>query len=248
MKKPLSEKIYELRIAKGLTQERFSEMLDVSAQAVSKWEQGKSLPNTTMLPKICAVFGMSVDDFLEIPTIVDKASCMEGLASYAKGTDGLQAIFESFKTCVAAVDNDLLNGSALQSCKGIRICISKGIGIIIDGREQIDALLQVDAGFIQQICSFLSDKNVMKIIRALDFTVASPDSEIARKCGLPKDDVISVLYQLIKLGYCECDSVGRYRFGQRAYAVFAVLCGLYVASPDGLNKVNSFTNNIPPKV
>ena len=42
MEKTIGEKIYELRKARGLTQEQVGEKLNVTGQAVSKWEKGVS--------------------------------------------------------------------------------------------------------------------------------------------------------------------------------------------------------------
>ena len=39
-----------LRKERGLTQEKLAEVLSVSPQAVSKWENGHSLPETLLLP------------------------------------------------------------------------------------------------------------------------------------------------------------------------------------------------------
>ena len=43
------------RIEKGLTQKELSEKLFLSESAISKWEKGKSYPDITMIPDICAV-------------------------------------------------------------------------------------------------------------------------------------------------------------------------------------------------
>ena len=53
-----------MRREKGLTGERFGELLGVSPQAVSKWENGKCLPETSMLPLISGVLGVSIDSLL----------------------------------------------------------------------------------------------------------------------------------------------------------------------------------------
>lgn len=46
----IGKRIATLRRTKGLSQEQLAELLHVSAQAVSKWENGKSLPETATLP------------------------------------------------------------------------------------------------------------------------------------------------------------------------------------------------------
>ena len=52
MSKSISEKIHELRKAKGLSQERLGEIIGVSGQAVSKWEKADSLPDITIIPDL----------------------------------------------------------------------------------------------------------------------------------------------------------------------------------------------------
>lgn len=45
----LCEKLIDLRRKAGLSQEQMAQQLDVSRQAVSKWETGESLPDTNKL-------------------------------------------------------------------------------------------------------------------------------------------------------------------------------------------------------
>ena len=61
----LGEKIYRLRIEKGLSQEAFGEMLNVSRQSVSKWETDQSLPELDKIVAISEVFGVSTDYLLK---------------------------------------------------------------------------------------------------------------------------------------------------------------------------------------
>ena len=60
----LGAKIARLRKEKGYTQEEFSQLLDVTAQAVSKWENDLSCPDIMLLPKIAQLFETSVDELL----------------------------------------------------------------------------------------------------------------------------------------------------------------------------------------
>jgi len=60
----LGKKIANLRKEKGFTQEELSERLEVSPQAVSKWENDLSCPDIMLLPKIAEVFGVTVDELL----------------------------------------------------------------------------------------------------------------------------------------------------------------------------------------
>lgn len=55
------DRIFELRREKGLTQDALAELLGVTAQAVSKWERGESMPETAMLPKLAEIFDVTID-------------------------------------------------------------------------------------------------------------------------------------------------------------------------------------------
>ena len=62
----LGKRILERLKQQGLTQEQLGHALCVSAQAVSKWENGESLPDIGMLPSLCKVLGISADALLGI--------------------------------------------------------------------------------------------------------------------------------------------------------------------------------------
>ena len=57
----LGEKLQTLRRSRGLSQEQLAEILEVSRQAVSKWENGDSAPDLDRLRAICTYFGVTTD-------------------------------------------------------------------------------------------------------------------------------------------------------------------------------------------
>ena len=57
----LGEKLQTLRRSRGLPQEQLAEILEVSRQAVSKWENGDSAPDLDRLRAICTYFGVTTD-------------------------------------------------------------------------------------------------------------------------------------------------------------------------------------------
>ncbi len=62
----LGEKIRDLRIGQGLSQEALAAHLGVSRQAVSKWEKNLSYPDTENLLALAALFGVSSDELAGI--------------------------------------------------------------------------------------------------------------------------------------------------------------------------------------
>ena len=60
----IGEQIQNLRIQKGLTQERLAEMLEVSRQSVSKWELGQAIPDVDKIIRMSELFNVSTDTLL----------------------------------------------------------------------------------------------------------------------------------------------------------------------------------------
>lgn len=57
----MQQKILSLRKSKQMTQEDLANLLGVSYQAVSKWENGQACPDIMTLPKLAGVFNISID-------------------------------------------------------------------------------------------------------------------------------------------------------------------------------------------
>ena len=57
----LGEKLYQLRTSKGYSQDKLSEMLDVSRQSISKWENNLAVPELDKLVKLSEIFDISLD-------------------------------------------------------------------------------------------------------------------------------------------------------------------------------------------
>lgn len=60
----VAENIQDLRIGKGLTQERLAEMIEVSRQSVSKWELGQAVPDVDKIIRMSELFNVSTDTIL----------------------------------------------------------------------------------------------------------------------------------------------------------------------------------------
>lgn len=61
----IGSKIKTLRLSKSMTQEQLAKALHVSAQAVSKWENGKSYPDIHSLLLLSALFDVSLDQLIK---------------------------------------------------------------------------------------------------------------------------------------------------------------------------------------
>lgn len=68
----LDEKLKALRKAKNISQEKLAQYLNISFQAVSKWETGGTYPDISLLPEIARFFGITVDELLQAEQIDEK--------------------------------------------------------------------------------------------------------------------------------------------------------------------------------
>jgi len=62
--KKLGIKISSLRKTHNYSQEKLAELLSVTPQAISKWENGHALPDIALLPVLAQIFGCSTDDII----------------------------------------------------------------------------------------------------------------------------------------------------------------------------------------
>lgn len=56
--------ISKCRKEKGLTQAQLAELLNITDRAVSKWETGKSMPDSSIMLDLCRILGISVNELL----------------------------------------------------------------------------------------------------------------------------------------------------------------------------------------
>ena len=64
METTIGKRIAALRRDNGLKQDEIAEMLSVSPQAVSKWENDLTCPDISLLPRLAEILGVTVDELL----------------------------------------------------------------------------------------------------------------------------------------------------------------------------------------
>ena len=83
--------ILELRMKKGLSQDELAEKIYVTRQAVSRWENGETTPNTETLKLLSKLFDVSINTLLGSPRQLICQCCGMPLddATISKETDGI---------------------------------------------------------------------------------------------------------------------------------------------------------------
>ena len=67
MEQTIGNRIKQLRKSRGMTQDQLAELVGVSPQAVSKWENDISSPDISLLPKLAEIFQVTTDSLLGMP-------------------------------------------------------------------------------------------------------------------------------------------------------------------------------------
>ncbi len=93
-----------LRLAKKLTQEQAAESLGVSAQSISRWECGTTLPDVTVLPEIARLYCVTIDDLYR-----------ETSAAYDNYAQRLGSVFEATKAPEDFIQADVEYRKLLKS-------------------------------------------------------------------------------------------------------------------------------------
>jgi len=62
--------IAECRRSNNLTQAQLAEKLNITDRAVSKWENGKSMPDSSIMLDLCKELGITVNDLLSGEVVV----------------------------------------------------------------------------------------------------------------------------------------------------------------------------------
>lgn len=92
----IGQYIKKQRIQQGLTQKDIAEKLNLSFQAVSKWETGETLPDAAILLDLADLLKTSVDNILNGGSNVTKKYKQITIADVLKGFEALETIKKCF--------------------------------------------------------------------------------------------------------------------------------------------------------
>ena len=71
--------IAALRKEQNLTQEQFAEKLGVSNRSVSRWENGNTLPDLSLMENICRITGVTLPELLEGNRLDSSTDCRNSI-------------------------------------------------------------------------------------------------------------------------------------------------------------------------
>ncbi len=86
----IGEKIAQLRMAAGISQEQLAERVSVSRQSVSKWEMDQALPQIDKVIQLCELFEISTDELLHDKIEIRRNAPGAPVKNKYFGTDGFR--------------------------------------------------------------------------------------------------------------------------------------------------------------
>ena len=255
----LSEKIFALRKAHNLTQEALGEAVGVSAQAVSKWEKGDSLPDISIIADVCRVFGISADALLGNEGSMTSKMYVEKALEVCNGNqdekmrllyqimdDGVNKSGETARLCTALWDAHVFS-----------LMDSRGFGMFFSDMEYIKDMMCVDFSTTKLI-KFISDDKALKIFIQICINGQLNDKEIIEITGFSEQEVAERLFVFMKSSVIQPVTDEADGGNGMAYAVAEdgiLLMGIMVCaflsnpkSKKGISGTNSHMNRNPKKL
>ena len=110
MKLTIGEKITLLRKEKNITQTELAEYLYLTPQTVSRWEVGNGAPEITLLPRIAAFFGVSIDELFGL-TSLERAENLVCRYSVLRDERSFQEAMECVNSQLQTIDAALRSGA-----------------------------------------------------------------------------------------------------------------------------------------
>ena len=98
----IGSNIKKYRKQRKITQEQFAEVLGVSDQAVSRWENGSTYPDIELLPTIALYFGVTLDEMMGMEAIKDESD-IEDILSRRQELRNSGEVVKSYKMLREAV-------------------------------------------------------------------------------------------------------------------------------------------------
>ena len=110
MKLTIGEKITLLRKERNITQTELAEYLFLAPQTVSRWEAGGGTPEITLLPKIAAFFGVSIDELFGV-TSIERAEDLVAKYSVLRDDRSFREAMECIDSQRQTIDAFLKSGA-----------------------------------------------------------------------------------------------------------------------------------------
>ncbi len=131
----IKDKIVSRRKALGMTQEQLAKKLGVSAKVVSKWETGRSLPDTALLSDLCRELHISADELLSndgTPQVSDEPHAVRYRRSSFIAASAVWIVALPFAAILIGVGFFFLTGFYDEAVPAA-VCLLLGLFVLLSG-------------------------------------------------------------------------------------------------------------------
>ena len=125
MSQTIGQVIRKLRKERNFTQEELAEQLNISAQAVSKWENGTSLPDISQVVPLASVFGVTTDVLFDVEgtNAVEEAYRIVGEAEKIRQYGELSTYLAAYDHLLEGLQKYPNNLILLNNCVGFGLSL-----------------------------------------------------------------------------------------------------------------------------
>lgn len=208
----ISKNIADLRKEKGLTQEQLAAALNLSPQAVSKWETGISQPDTQTLPLIADYFNVSIDYLFYGKNVTGDEIYEKVFTKVAEHSQMSRESYEDAFTIFGYAHHGISRGNLtdhnrtifdvpahISDENGLSLLSGKGYGAILT-RSFFESINQDTVEFAETILPVLSEKANLIICMAIIMRSDISVEELKEKTKLDEDNFRQALAKLVKSG------------------------------------------------
>lgn len=235
------------------------EAVGVSAQAVSKWEKGDSLPDISVIPDICRTFGISADALLGNEGNMTSEMYVEKALELCKDMDEKmyllhKIMYESVKV------NDRTEKTPhlwenLWAGHIFSIEDSRGFGMFLSNIEYVKKIMSVDLA-TNKLLKFMSDKKSIKIFELICLNGRLSENEIIKMTGLSEQEVAEQLFSFIKCSVIESvmetENEMAYAVAQNGVLLIGIMANAFLFDPESRKgeplSIGAHTNVNPDKL
>lgn len=208
----IGKNIAELRKNSGMTQEQLAEMLGVSSQSVSKWENEVTMPDIMLLPVIAGCFDITVDELYsgrkhkekhqavnydEIPEMLYDAIIELTQRGWVDTVEGKNIDVEKKKMKAYLAENRHVKTVTFSNKNGAVIATSE-IGLLHRGKANADQLTEDGLGYVLEILSKSAVRRVFAYeTENIEKPITAPYA--AKKCDISLSEAAEALELLTKI-------------------------------------------------
>jgi transcriptional regulator with XRE-family HTH domain len=238
----ISEKISSLRKAHNLTQESLGEAVGVSPQAVSKWEKGDSLPDISVIPDLCRIFGISADILLGNEGNMTSEMYVDKALEICKGEmdEKIRLLYKIMADGVVKKETvtDYYLASTLWDAHTFSIADSRGFGMFFNDMEYVKKMMDVDFS-TNKLLNFITDEKAIKIFMAICINGSLDESQIIKATAFSKQEVTERLYSLMKYSLIESamnkingSNEMAFTMAQHGILLLGIIANLFLFAPE----------------